>query len=351
MQPVRLAVAGAGAIGRKHIELAHAAAGCVLSAIVDPSPAAAGLAAQAGVAWFESLADMLADDRPEGVIIATPNHLHVDNALLCIEAGVAALVEKPIAGTVSDAERLCSAVEASGSRVLIGHHRAHSPILASAREAIEQGQLGRLVAVTGRATFFKPDNYFYDAPWRRRVGGGPILINLIHEIGNLRSLCGEITAVQAFASSAARGFEVEDTAAILLRFSNGALGTFIVSDSAASAGSWEQTSGENPAYARYDDEDCYVLAGTMGSLAVPTMRLKTYANELDRSWFKPFDTTTLSLQREDPLALQLDHFCAVVRGSVAPLVSARDGLQNLRVVEAIAKAVRAGCIVDIPKPG
>jgi predicted dehydrogenase len=88
-------------------------------------------------------------------------------------------------------------------------------------------------------------------------------------------LCGEIVAVQAFSSHATRRFPVEDTVAINVHFANGALGTFMLSDTAACARSWEQTSQENKAYSTYPDEDCYVVAGTFGSLSVPTMRLKT----------------------------------------------------------------------------
>ena len=87
---------------------------------------------------------------------------------------------------------------------------------------------------------------------------------MIHEVHNLRMLCGEIVAVQAFASKPTRGFPVEDTVAINLRFASGALGTFMLSDTAACARSWEQTSQENKAYPSYDDEDCYVIAGTDG---------------------------------------------------------------------------------------
>ena len=72
----------------------------------------------------------------------------------------------------------------------------------------------------------------------------------------LRSLCGEITAVQAMASTARRGFAVEDTAAVLMRLANGALGSFLLSDATASARNWQQTAHENPAYASVDDEDC-----------------------------------------------------------------------------------------------
>jgi predicted dehydrogenase len=211
--------------------------------------------------------------------------------------------------------------------------------MAKAKAVIEEGRLGRLVSVMGSAMFFKPDNYFTDAPWRTVQGGGPILINLIHEIHNLRMLCGDIVAVQAMSSNAVRGFQVEDTAVINLQFASGVLGTFLLSDTAASAKSWEQTSQENKDYATYGDEDCYVIAGDMGSLSVPTMRLKTYPKAADRSWFKPFQVDVLELQREDPLALQLAHFLEVVQGQAKPLVSVRDGLQNLQVVEAIASAI------------
>ena len=207
------------------------------------------------------------------------------------------------------------------------------------------GILGPLVGVIGSAVFYKPDNYFDEAPWRRQPGGGPILINMIHEVDNLRAMIGEIVAVQAFASSATRGHPVEDTVAINLRFANGALGTFLLSDTAGSARSWEQTSQENKAYATYPDEDCYTIIGTDGSLAVPTMRLKRYATKEDRSWWKPFQASTIAIERTDPLEAQIEHFAAVIRGEQEPLVTCRDGLQNLRVTDAIGEAARTGCAV------
>ena len=248
---------------------------------------------------------------------------------------------------MAEGERLLKAVDAKRARVLIGHHRAHSPIMAKARQVIESGVLGRLVAVMGSATFLKPDQYFEDAPWRREVGAGPILLNMIHEVHNLRMLCGEIVAVQAFASHAVRGFPVEDTVAINLRFASGVLGTFMLSDTAACPRSWEQTSQENKAYATYEDEDCYVIAGTNGSLSVPTMRLKTYPRPEDRSWWKPFEVSVVDMVRDDPLKHQLEHFGAVVRGEAEPLVSARDGLANLRVTEAIVAAAQSGSTVEL----
>jgi predicted dehydrogenase len=344
---IRIAVAGAGLIGQAHIKVLVNSPSCMLSAIVDPSPAAAEIAAKEGVPLYKTIDELLLTNRPDGLILATPNQLHVSQALQCMEAKLPILLEKPIATTVAEGEKIVAMVAATGASVLIGHHRAHSPIMAKAKEVIDSGKLGKLVAFMGSATFFKPDHYFFDAPWRKELGAGPILINLIHEVHNLRMLCGDIVAVQAFGSHAIRGFAVEDTVAINLRFANGVLGTFMLSDTAASARSWEQTSQENKSYASYDDEDCYVITGTNGTLSVPTMRLKSYAKDEDRSWWKTFDTSVVNMVREDPLKLQIEHFAAVIRGAAHPLVSAYDGLQNLRVTEAIFEATKTAQVIEL----
>ena len=341
----RIAVAGAGYIGLAHIGALRESGTCSLSAIVDPAPGAAKRAAEAGVPLFASLDELLRQARPDGVVLATPNELHVPQALQCIDAGLPTLVEKPLASSVAEGEKLVQA--ARNVSVLVGHHRAYSPLMAKAKEVVRSGVLGRIVAIMGSATFFKPDHYFEDGPWRKQPGGGPILINMIHEVHNLRMLCGEIAAVQAIASRAVRDFPVEDTVAINLQFANGALGSFMLSDTAACPRSWEQTSQENKAYPTYDDEDCYVIAGTNGSLSVPTMRLKTYPRPEDRSWWKPFEVARIELTRQDPIRLQMEHFGAVVRGEAAPLVSARDGLANLRVTGAITRAAATGELVRL----
>jgi predicted dehydrogenase len=348
MKTTRIAVAGAGTIGQAHIGVALNSSTVRLSAIVDPSPAAAAVAARAQVPLYASLEELLAHDRPDGVVLATPNALHLPQGLQCIAAGLPMLLEKPLATSCAEGEQLVRAAELAGARVLVGHHRAHSPIMAKAREVLQSGQLGRLVAVMGSATFFKPDSYFADGPWRREKGGGPILLNMIHEVHNLRMLCGEVVAVQAFASNATRGFAVEDTVAINLRFASGVLGSFLLSDTAACARSWEQTAQENKAYASYADEDCYVLTGTNGSLSIPTMRLKTYPRAEDRSWWKPFEVGQVGMLRDDPLQHQMEHFGALIRGEAQALVTARDGLNNLRVTEAITEAAASGQTVWLP---
>ena len=347
MGQLKLAVVGAGYIGQAHMHAARQSESWTLCAVADPSPGAAALTQEWELPWYSSLDELLRVDRPDAVVLATPNALHVRQALQCIAAGLPVLVEKPIAPTVDEARALVAAAKEQRGVVLIGHHRAHSPIMHKAREIVDSGQLGCLVGVQGSATFYKPVEYFEQGPWRKEQGGGPILLNMIHEVHNLRMLCGEITAVQAFKSHAVRGFAVEDTVAITLQFASGALGTFMLSDTAASARSWEQTSQENKAYPSYNDEDCYVLSGTKGTLSIPTMRLKLYPNDANASWWKPFVVSSLPLQREDPILMQMEHFGAVVRGECTPLVSSIDGLNNLRITEAIVQAAQCGQTVRL----
>lgn len=349
MSTFQIAVAGCGSIGREHIKRVQGNPLTTLSAIIDPNEEIKSVAIDNGCEYYPSLEQLFENQAPSGVIIATPNHLHVKNIITCIEAHAAVLVEKPLADNLTEATQLCDLIETHQAKVLVGHHRAHSPIVEAASKIIKDGLLGELVAVQGSATFYKPDDYFEEAPWRKKQGGGPILINLIHEIGNLRQICGEISAVQATSSNATRKFEVEDTAAITLIFKNGALGTFILSDTAASARSWEQTSQENLSYSSYPDEDCYVISGTYGSLSIPTMRLKTFTSKENRSWCKEMNCSTVPLTREDPLKLQLQNFCSVISGEAKPLVSVYDGLQNLKVVDAIQRSIGSGKTIQILK--
>lgn len=346
---LHIAIAGAGSVGRTHLAAVAASSECRLVALVDPAPAAGATARAAGVPLYGELNAMLAAERPDGVILATPNAWHVEGALACLARGVPVLLEKPVARTLAAARCLMEAVATRAVPVLVGHHRRHGAILEQACAVVAGGRLGRLVTVSGSATFRKPDEYFEQAPWRHQAGGGPILINMVHEVDCLRALVGEITEVQAMASRATRGFEVEDTVTLSLRFANGVLGSFLLSDAAAGPHSWEQTSGENPAYDHHADEDCYVLSGERGSLAVPTLRLRTYDGQA--SWFEPLSTTRLQVPQADPIRRQLAHFCAVLRGEQAPRVTAEDATRTLAATLAIAESARSGRTVRLNEPG
>src|SRR5476649_620607 len=99
-RPVQLAVLGAGLIGKRHIEHIIAEPEAELYAIVDPSPAAREIASAKGVKWYPDFATMIASGKPDGVIIATPNQMHVANGLEAIAAGIPALIEQPLADDI-----------------------------------------------------------------------------------------------------------------------------------------------------------------------------------------------------------------------------------------------------------
>lgn len=336
---IKVVVVGPGLIGKKHISLINDNPLTKLCAIVAPDHSLNHeIALKNNVPIFHDLRECIINTKIDGVIISSPNQFHAEQARICIEARIPVLIEKPITSLLSEGLDLLNLVERNNSQVLIGHHRAHSPIMRKASEIIHGNRLGRLVTVMGSAQFYKPDHYFIDGPWRKEIGGGPILINLIHEIGNLRYLCGEIDSVHAFSSSVIRNFAVEDTVAINLRFKNGVLGTFILSDASSCAKSWEQTSQENPSYPTYSDEDCYLVSGTQGSLAIPNMHLKYYNENTKPSWWSPFESENIEITREDPLKCQLNHFCDIIINNASPLVSAKDGYINLLVTESIRKS-------------
>jgi predicted dehydrogenase len=342
-EPVRLSVMGAGLIGRRHIEHVLARPEAVLASIVDPTPAARELAQTLEVDWFPSFQDMPAQERPEGMIVATPNQMHVTNGMDCIAAGIAALVEKPIADDIAAAEALVDAAERSRVALLTGHHRRHNPMIRRAKAEIDSGRLGQIVSVHGMFWVIKPDDYF-DVAWRREKGAGPILLNLIHDVDLMRYLCGDIVAVQAAQSNRLRGNEVEETAVILLNFASGALGTVNVSDTIQAPWSWEFSTGENPAYS-HTQESCYQIGGTRASLAIPQLDLWHHPKEA--SWWAPIERERLSYVPEDPLGRQVANFCAVIRGTDEPVVSGREGLETLRVIDAIKRAAESGALVQV----
>jgi predicted dehydrogenase len=340
----KIAVLGAGLIGKRHAQHIAAEPRATLSAVIDPTPVGRDVAAALGAPWHRSFTEALAADRPDGVIIATPNQMHVQCGLDAVASRLPAIVEKPIADDVVSATTLVEAAERAGVPLLVGHHRRYNPLIAKAKQIIESGRLGRLVAVHGMFWLMKPDDYF-DVAWRREKGAGPVLVNLIHDIDMFRHLCGEIVAVQAIESNAVRGHAVEDTAAIVLRFASGVLATFSVSDSVVAPWAWELNSAENLAYPQQPDQFCYMIGGTHGSLALP--RLDVWNHPGLRSWWEPLTSTHETFTPEDPLKVQIRHFCDVIERGATPVVSGRDGLNTLRVIEAIKEAARTGATVSL----
>jgi predicted dehydrogenase len=335
--PTRIAVIGAGLIGRKHLGILKEDPAFKIAGIADPAPQAEAYARENGFAHFKETEALLDKTKPDGVVIANPNALHRETALLCIARGIPAVVEKPIADTLADARAIVEAAAKANVPVLTGHHRRHNPIMQAARDFVASGAIGKVVAATGTWLHRKPDDYF-DVTWRKEAGGGPILINAIHDIDCLRMVIGEIESVQATASGKTRGNPVEDTAAAVLNFANGAIGTFIVSDATPSPWNWESTSRES-AITPYELENCFTIAGTKGSLSIPQLQHWSYDTP-DGAWAHPLTRRTLPLRHADPYPRQLHHFARVIRGEEKPVIDAAEGARTLAATLAIAESAK-----------
>lgn len=331
-----IAVAGAGLIGKRHLASLRTAA-IPIHSVIDPDPAAAAIAAEFGVPHHKNLTDGL-EGKPAGVVIATPNTLHLEGAMACIAARTPVLVEKPITTELADAIRIVEAGEAANVPVLTGQHRRHLPVVRAAKERIDAGALGTLVAAHAMFWISKPDGYF-ETPWRRSKGAGPILMNAIHDLDLLRYLLGEVENVRAVQTNRIRGHEIEDACAALITFESGLICTLQISDAIVSPWSFELTGHDNPAYPP-TDQNALFIGGTHGSLALP--RGEEWSDGGKRDWWQPIARTTLLRGGDDPLVAQLENFAAVIRGEEAPVCTGREGMKSLAALIALRDAAQSG---------
>lgn len=326
----RIAVMGAGTIGTRHIGLVGESPDCELAAIVETRELGGEQAAEV----FPTLDEMLRKETPDGVIVATPTDLHEEHALACIGRGLPVLIEKPVAADLESAGRIAEAVERSGVEALVGHVRRHSPVIRAAKEAIDGGQIGEPVSMAALWCLPKPPEYF-DKPWRRGAGGGPVLTNLSHEIDVMRHLMGEVAEVRSMLSPSRRGHDGEDGAAVMMRFASGALGTITGSDTAAGPWSWEFSFPDRTSYDHTKaGQDCYMVCGTEGGLGLPSLRL--WRHEGRPSWLEPLRCEELAAGGGSAMEFQLEHFLDVIEGEAKPLSSVADAARTLEVTLQVA---------------
>lgn len=343
--PLKIAVVGIGLIGQRHAQLISKLSEFELCAIIDPADGSQGLANELSASHYFDLKSFLESDAEcDGVIIATPNETHEMFAISCINQGLPCLIEKPLASNSKDASSIAEASRNLNVAVLVGHHRRHHAVSMALKEKIDQGELGQLVGAQLTWMLKKPNNYFIDGSWRLQKGGGPIWINLIHEIDLLRYFIGEITEVSAMVSNTVRGNAVEDTGVVNMRCQNGALISAILSDTSPSPWHFEGGSGENPNISKTGQSGLRIF-GTKGSVEFPSLTQWQHKTD-DGHWGTPIyplaNKRAEFLGGEAALISQLYNFADVIHGKSEPLVSAQDGVQSVRVVEAIHEAARDG---------
>ncbi|MCK4516513.1 MAG: Gfo/Idh/MocA family oxidoreductase, partial [Spirochaetaceae bacterium] len=213
------------------------------------------------------------------------------------------------------------------------------PLMTAMKGILEREELGRIVGISMIWGMYKPAEYFVEGPWRKEPGGGPILINIIHEIDNLRYMYGEIESVYAEVSNAARGFEVEDTIGLTLRLKDGAIANILLTDTAPSIWAYEATMGENDHFFP-GNGNIYHFFGDQGSIAFPEMLKVSYADGSPRGWQHPLKTEHLDLKSANPYPAQIRHFCNVALGNETPRTTGRDALQSLKVTMGVIKSAK-----------
>ena len=218
---------GCGDIARKRVAPALCDLdNCELVAVSRADAARAeSFAAEFGAKrWHADWRQLIEDPLVEAVYVATPVHLHAEQAVAAAEAGKHVLCEKPLALTVAECERMNAAAEANGVRLGVAYYRRFYPAVERIREVLESGEIG--VPVVAQVNAFErfdpapenPRRWLLD---RRQSGGGPMFDFGCHRIEVLINLFGDVKAVKGLASNVVYGREVEDTACALIQFERG----------------------------------------------------------------------------------------------------------------------------------
>lgn len=355
-QPLRIVVVGVGLIGPRHAQHVLANPETELMAIIDPSPRGETVAADLETVYFPSIAHMFEclDQEnipyPDGAIVCTPNHLHASVSAELAARGVHLLVEKPISTSLAEAKALQEIAAEHDVKVLVGHHRRFNPFIVAAKAQLST--VGEPIAIQGTWALHKDDEYYKLSPWRTdtKLGGGPLLINLIHDLDLLQYLLGPIERIYAELTKKQRSHhpDVDEGACLTLRFKSGVTGTFICSDAVVSPFNFESGTGENPTIPA-DNEylGFYRIFGSHGTLSVPDMTLY-HQNQLSgKSWLHPVKKSSLvedlqELKQLMPFTLQLQHFAEVIRGNVEPACQIEDGISALLCIDAVLRSIETG---------
>ena len=319
-----------------------------LVAVAGFGQQAEDVAAELDVPLFEDYNVLLKEVPLDAVAIALPNRLHVQSTRACLDAGIRnILLEKPIANTVEDAEKIIAMCEEEGATLLIGHHRRSSTKYLFLREFIESGRLGDLVGVQGTYAIAKPHAY-YDVEWHTKKGGGPLLINAIHDVDDLNYTTGlTVKRVYAASRNSIRGNEIEDSVSVLYEFAEGPTATYFISDGTPGPWNYDLSACENHFFKWSPGENSLHFFGTKGSLGFPNMDFYSY-EEGHFGWGEPLVKVHFELEKNDPMTAELEHFVDLCTGrEKTPRCTGEDGLATLKVINAILESAERKQIVDI----
>lgn len=333
-RPFRVALLGCGRISVRHSQLLGEGHinGAELCAVCDLfEDKARAIADKYGVPSFTDMHEMMRAAKPDVVTILTESGNHARHTIALAPYGAHMVVEKPMALTLADADRMIEACDAAGVKLfVIKQNRFNLPVV-KLREALEAGRFGKLVMGTVRVRWCRPQAYYDQDPWRGTwaMDGGVLTNQASHHIDLLEWMMGDVTSVYAISRTALVDIEAEDTAAVVLRFRNGALGII------------EATTAVRPK----DLEGSISILGEKGSVEIggfAVNQMKTWnfveTDALDNDVLENFSTNPPNVYGFGHKAYY-DHVVGALRDSGPNLVDGLEGRRSLELITAIYESV------------
>jgi len=293
--------------------------------------------------WTTSLEEMLGRDDIDAVVISTPHNLHSPQAIQAAEAGKHVMVEKPIACTMEQADAMIEACKKADVVLTVALISRYTPAAIKAKELVEAGAIGDVIAIRFTAAGDKADSYWtggftgrVQTTWRKskeESGGGILIMNLVHDIDRLRFITGlEATRVYAEGDTFCTDVEVEDFISVTLRYDNGAVGNMLASSCARG--------GRGPGNRIYGSHGQIVFEGR-SSIQVYTTR--------DVPGLGSGEWTEVELESVDSRALAMDRFAAAVLDGEPVDIPGEEGRKTLEVIVAAYESAESGEPVALPK--
>lgn len=343
MEKLRFALIGCGRISKNHImAAAQNQEICELAAVCDPvleraEQKAADYFEQTGkkTKIYADYREMLQKEEIDCCAIATESGYHAEIALYCIGQGKHVLIEKPMALSTADAEKMIKEAKERGVTLGVCHQNRFNAPIQHLKKAVDDGRFGKLVNGTARILWNRTMPYYEQAPWRGTWAqdGGTLMNQCIHDIDLLQwHLGGEPDVIMAMTGNYLRDIQAEDFGAILIRFKNGAIG---------------MVEGTACVYPKNLEETLSIFgetgAAVIGGLAVN--RVQTWNFEApaaqDEEVAKLAGTDPKNVYGSGHIALYRDYIDAIHTGR-EPLVSGTEGIKGMKIILAAYKSQKTG---------
>jgi predicted dehydrogenase len=228
-QVLKYGLIGCGRIAVRHSELLATGkiSGSTLVSVCDiKEDRAQSIGKKYGVPYYTDMHEMMSGEDIDVVTILTESGHHASNVVEIAPYGKHIVVEKPMALTLDDADRMIEVCDANNIRLFVIKQNRFNVPVQKLRESVEAGRFGKIILGTVRVRWCRPQAYYDQDTWRGTwaLDGGVLTNQASHHVDLLEWMLGDVESVYAKSVTALANVEVEDTAVVILKFSSGALG-------------------------------------------------------------------------------------------------------------------------------